>query len=643
MSLIRFDEVSLEFGEQVLLREASMSIEPGERVCLIGRNGAGKTSLFKLITGELEPDHGVVQLSAGLGISQLTQQLPGGLDRTVREVVTGGLEAVRGLVNQYHQLSAQQLDAIGLRELEALQRQIDARGGWHIEQRVDTVITELDLPADKLLGELSGGWQRRVALGRAIVSQPDLLLLDEPTNHLDLATISWLEDRIYNWPGAVLFITHDRAFLQRLATRIIELDLTRLSSWDCDYHSYLRRKETALEAEQSEQNLFDKKLAAEEVWIRQGIKARRTRNEGRVRALEAMRKEAAARLKRERGAHITIDEADESGRKVIRMRNVSYSYGEQKIIDKVSLTVMRGDRIGLVGNNGVGKSTLLRLMLGELQPQEGTVKLGTNLHVAYFDQLRRELDPNRTVAEIVGDGRDFITINGKERHVVGYLRGFLFSAKRAMTPVRVLSGGERNRVILARLLTRASNLLVLDEPTNDLDVETLEVLEARLAEYAGTLIVVSHDREFLDNAVNSILVFEADGQVREYVGGYSDWLKRGHQLAETESPDKAARKAENEERRARSKQQAKKLTYQDQRALEQLPREIQQLEARIAELTRVSATADFYTQPFTVTQAVLDELQQANTLLESNMQRWLELEERQQKFLQAKPAANSTN
>jgi ABC transport system ATP-binding/permease protein len=278
MSLIRFDEVSLEFGEQVLLREASMSIEPGERVCLIGRNGAGKTSLFKLITGELEPDHGVVQLSAGLGISQLTQQLPGGLDRTVREVVTGGLEAVRGLVNQYHQLSAQQLDAIGLRELEALQRQIDARGGWHIEQRVDTVITELDLPADKLLGQLSGGWQRRVALGRAIVSQPDLLLLDEPTNHLDLATISWLEDRIYNWPGAVLFITHDRAFLQRLATRIIELDLTRLSSWDCDYRSYLRRKETALEAEQSEQDLFDKKLAAEEVWIRQGIKARRTRN-----------------------------------------------------------------------------------------------------------------------------------------------------------------------------------------------------------------------------------------------------------------------------------------------------------------------------------------------------------------------------
>jgi len=643
MSLIRFDEVSLEFGEQVILREASMSIEPGERVCLIGRNGAGKTSLLKLITGELEPDHGVVQLSAGLGISQLTQSLPGGLERTVREVVTGGLEAVRELVNQYHKLSAQELDANGLRELESLQRQIDARGGWHIEQRVDTVITELDLPADKKLGELSGGWQRRVALGRAIVSQPDLLLLDEPTNHLDLATISWLEDRIYNWPGAVLFITHDRAFLQRLATRIIELDLTRLSSWDCDYHTYLRRKETALEAEQTEQELFDKKLATEEVWIRQGIKARRTRNEGRVRALEAMRKEAAARLKRDRGAHITIDEADESGRKVIRMRNVSYAYGDNKIIDRVSLTVMRGDRIGLVGNNGVGKSTLLRLMLGELQPQEGTVKLGTNLHVAYFDQLRRELDPDKTVAEIVGDGRDYITINGKERHVVGYLRGFLFSAKRAMTPVRVLSGGERNRVILARLLTRASNLLVLDEPTNDLDVETLEVLEARLAEYAGTLIVVSHDREFLDNAVNSILVFEADGQVREYVGGYSDWLKRGHQLAETESPDKAARKAENEERRARNRQQARKLSYQDQRALEQLPSEIHRLEARIAELNRLSAEAGFYTQPFTVTQSVLDELQQANELLEKNMQRWLELEERQQQFLQAKPASTSKN
>ena len=533
MSLVRFDEVGLEFGEQVLLREACMSIEAGERVCLIGRNGAGKTSLLKLITGDLEPDHGSIQFRAGIGISQLAQTLSTETNPTVREMVTSGLAAVQALADEYREKSALKLDKNGLRDLENLQQQIDARGGWNIEQRVDTVITELDLPADKTMGELSGGWQRRVALGQALVSQPDLLLLDEPTNHLDLATISWLEDRIVSWPGAVMFITHDRAFLQRLATRILELDRTQLTSWDCNYHTYLRRKEHALHAEQEENARFDKKLAEEEIWVRQGIKARRTRNEGRVRTLQKMRDQQNARIKRGPGAHISIDEAEASGRKVIRMRNVSYAYAENKIVSSLSLNIMRGDRIGLVGNNGIGKSTLLRLILGELEPQEGTVKQGTNLEIAYFDQLRRELDPNKSVADIVGDGRDYITINGKERHVVGYLRGFLFSAKRAMTPVRVLSGGERNRVILARLFTRPSNLLILDEPTNDLDVETLEVLEARLSEYAGTLIVVSHDREFLDNAVTSILVFEDDGNVHEYVGGYSDWLRRGHKLAAT--------------------------------------------------------------------------------------------------------------
>jgi ATP-binding cassette subfamily F protein uup len=638
MSLVRFDEVGLEFGEHILLREACMSLEAGERVCLIGRNGAGKTSLLKLITGELEPDHGSIQFRAGIGISQLAQSLPTETDPTVREIITSGLAAVQALADEYREKSALQLDTNGLRELEKLQQQVDARGGWNIEQRVDTVITELDLPADKKIGELSGGWQRRVALGRALVSQPDLLLLDEPTNHLDLATISWLEDRIVSWPGAVMFITHDRAFLQRLATRILELDRTQLTSWDCDYHTYLRRKDKALQDEEVENARFDKKLAEEEVWVRQGIKARRTRNEGRVRTLQAMREQQNARIKRGPGAHISIDEADSSGRKVIRMRNVSYAYGEHKVIDKVSLNIIRGDRIGLVGNNGIGKSTLLRLMLGELEPQEGVVKHGTNLEIAYFDQLRRELDPNKSVAEIVGDGRDYITINGKERHVVGYLRGFLFSAKRAMTPVRILSGGERNRVILARLFTRPSNLLVLDEPTNDLDVETLEVLEARLAEYAGTLIVVSHDREFLDNAVTSILVFEDDGNVHEYVGGYSDWLKRGHRLAETENPEKTQRRMAKEERRALKKSQPRKLSYKEQRELDQLPADIEKLERRIAELTRKTSDGTFYNQSYEKTQPVLDELQQANNSLESQTNRWAKLEQQQQVFLAAKAA-----
>ena len=636
MSLVRFDEVSLEFGDHVLLRETSMSIEAGERVCLIGRNGAGKTSLFKLITGEHTVDHGEIHFQSSIGISQLAQTLPVELDCTVWETVADGLADIQLLVDQFNEMSARDLDRQGMRDLEKLQQQIDARDGWDLERLVDTIITDMDLPASKKLSELSGGWRRRVSLARALVSQPDLLLLDEPTNHLDLATISWLEDRIYGWHGAVLFITHDRAFLQRIATRILELDRTKLSSWDCDYRTYLRRKEQALHAEKEENNRFDKKLAEEEVWVRQGIKARRTRNEGRVRTLEAMREEHAARIKRTPGAHISIDEADSSGRKVIRMKNVGYAYGDESVIKGVSLNVVRGNRIGLVGNNGVGKSTLLRLMLGELTPQEGTVKLGTNLEVAYFDQLQRELDPNKSVAEIVGDGRDYITINGKERHIVGYLRGFLFSAKRAMSPVRILSGGERNRVILAKLFTRASNLLVLDEPTNDLDVETLEVLEERLTEYSGTLIVVSHDREFLDNVVTSILVFEDDGNVHEYVGGYSDWLKRGAHLAETENPDKVVRETERAKQRAQEAQKPQKLSYKDQRELDQLPQHMAKLEERIAELGAQTKTDSFYSQPYEQTQPVLNEIQDATSRLETSMARWLALEEQQQSFMSTK-------
>ena len=593
MPLVRLDDISLQFGERVILREASMRIEPGERVCLIGRNGAGKTTLFRILAGELEIDGGDIVCQDGIGISQLQQDLPDALEQTVRETVAEGLADVRALTAEYERRSAADPGPHELRELEALQRQIDARGGWNADQQIDRIISELELPAEQTLGELSGGWRRRVALARALVSQPDLLLLDEPTNHLDLATISWLEDRIYRWQGAILFITHDRAFLQRLATRIIELDRTRLTSWDCDYRTYLRRREQADHAEKEANQRFDKKLAEEEAWIRQGIKARRTRNEGRVRALEVMREEHASRIKRDPGAHIAIDEAEESGRKIVRMRNVSYGYGDNTVIDALTLTVQRGERIGLVGNNGVGKSTLLRLMLGELQPQSGTVKIGTNLETAYFDQLRRELDPQRTVADIVGDGRDYITINGKQRHVVGYLRGFLFTAKRAMSPAGILSGGERNRVLLARLFTRASNLLVLDEPTNDLDVETLEVLEQKLIEYTGTLIVVSHDRTFLDNVATSILVFEQDGRVHRYPGGYSEWARRGHQLANMDDPAAAATTAAKTSTR-KGAGAPQKLSYKDQRQLEQLPAEIEALERRVNDLQARCHEPDFY-------------------------------------------------
>jgi ATP-binding cassette subfamily F protein uup len=635
MSLVRFDEVALEFGDHVLLRDASMSIEPGERVCLIGRNGAGKTSLFRLITGELETDRGNIHLRPGIGISQLKQTLPDELDKTVREVVSEGLAIAQGLAEQYSLQASKAEDKQSLRELEALHQQIDARGGWNIEQRVDKTLSELGLPGDMKLGELSGGWRRRVGLGKALVSRPDLLLLDEPTNHLDLATIDWLENRISNWPGAVVFITHDRAFLQRLATSIREIDRTRLISWDCDYLTYLKRKEAALHEEQEQNSRFDKKLAEEEVWVRQGIKARRTRNEGRVRQLNAMREDFSKRIKQQPGAHISIDQAEQSGRKVIRIKNASYAYGDNKIISNLSLQVIRGNRIGLVGNNGVGKSTLLRLMLGELEPQTGTVKHGTNLEVAYFDQLQRELDPNRTVADIVGDGRDYITINGKERHVVGYLRGFLFTAKRAMMPAGVLSGGERNRVILARLFTRPSNLLVLDEPTNDLDVETLEVLEARLSEYEGTLIVVSHDREFLDNVVTSIVVFEDDDKVHEYVGGYSDWIRHGHHLAETDGLSSGKNSRKNK-RIPGQPSTPQKLSYKVQRELEMLPAEIEQLEKRISELEIQTTHGDFFSQPYAETQPLLDELLQSQQRLEVSTQRWLELEEQQQAFMSNK-------
>ena len=628
MSLLRFEDIRLDFGEQIILRDAEFSIEPGERVCLIGRNGAGKSTTLKLIMGEIEPDHGEIIPKAGMIVSQLRQNLPDAMDLPVREVILSGLHEIDALLQQYKEMSSQDLDKHGLAKLEALHAKIDAHDGWHIDQRVDATMSDLNLPTDKNMSELSGGWRRRVALARALVQNPDLLLLDEPTNHLDIATIKWLEDRIFSYPGAVLFITHDRAFLQRLATRIVEIDRGKLTSWPGDYANFLKRKDKALEDEETANARFDKKLGQEEVWIRQGIKARRTRNEGRVRSLEKMRTEFAGRVKQDDKARIHIEEAEQSGRKVIRAKNISYSYGDEKVIQNFSIKIMRGDRIGLIGNNGVGKTTLLRLLLGQLEPQTGTIKHGTNLEVGYFDQLRQTLDLEKSVAYNVGEGRTYITLNGKERHIVGYLKGFLFTPKRSSMPVKALSGGERNRVILAKLFTRPANLLVLDEPTNDLDIETLEVLEKKLCDYNGTLIVVSHDREFLDNVVTSTVVFEDDGRAKEYVGGYSDWVRHGHQLAETENIAAAeARKRETAERRKNINKT--KLSYKDQRELDQLPGKIEKLESGIATLQSQIADPTFYSQENDSVQATLQELSNAEVLLEQHIERWSELENKQ--------------
>ncbi len=631
MSLIRFEAVSLEFADQKILTEADFAIEPGERVCLIGRNGAGKSTTFRLINGQLTEDRGEIVRKTGLVVSQLEQTLPDALDQPVHEIVRSGLIGIQALLDKYRDKSQQDLDNEGLHELEALHKQIDARGGWHIEQRVETTISELNLPADKNVNELSGGWRRRVALATALVQRPDLLLLDEPTNHLDIVTIKWLENVVHSYDGSVLFITHDRAFLQRLATRILEIDRGKLTSWPGDFRNFLRRKDQALEAESRENAKFDKKLAQEEIWIRQGIKARRTRNEGRARALMKMREERAQRQSREDNARIYIEEAEQSGRKVVRAKNVSYRFDEEPLIENFSIKIMRGDRIGILGNNGVGKTTLLRLLLGQIEPQSGTIKLGTNLEVGYFDQLRETLDPEKSVADNVGDGQTYIKLNGKDRHVVGYLKGFLFSPKRAMTPVKSLSGGERNRIILAKLFTKAANLLILDEPTNDLDMETLEVLEQRLAEYGGTLIVVSHDRQFLDNVVTSTIVFEEGGRLREYVGGYSDWLRQGKELAEIDNPTsgKRATHAQNDDG---GEKKATKLTYNEQRELDSLPLRIEALEAHFAGLEKQISDADFYAQDHGVTQTVLQEFSKTQAELDAAVERWTELEDRQLEY-----------
>jgi ATP-binding cassette subfamily F protein uup len=627
MFLIRLDDVSLAFGPRKLLRGAELSIEPAERVCLVGRNGAGKTSVLRLLTGTQEPDEGEVRRHGDLCITELEQVLPGDEDQRVGEFVAEGLTDIIQMTEQYREQAGADLDAAGLKALQDLHSHIDAHGGWHPQQQVESICTEMGLDPEHPLKALSGGWRRRAALARSLAPRPDLLLLDEPTNHLDFEAISWLESRLAAFSGAVLFITHDRAFLQRLATRIVEIDRGKLRSWPGNYADFLRRRAEALAAERQANSEFDRKLAEEEVWIRQGIKARRTRNEGRVRALEAMREVRVQRVNPDARARVHIEESDQSGRKVLDARGLSFGYGDSILIQDFSLRIRRGDRIGLVGNNGVGKSTLLRLLLGEIEPKAGSIKWGVNIQLGYFDQHRREFDPDKTVAQIVGDGREYVTLNGKPRHVVGYLRGFLFSAKRALTPVRALSGGERNRVILARLFTQPANFLILDEPTNDLDVETLEVLEEKLTEYAGTLMVVSHDRAFLDNTVTSILAFEADGAIRPYVGNYSDWMTRGQSLASGEAKRPRGGPIDSDPSRPTRPASARKLSYKLQRELDDLPGVIESVETQLGKVRNQTLDSDFYQRNYSDTQPVLDQLADLERELEQHLQRWSELEE----------------
>jgi len=633
MTLLKLSDVSLAYGTTPLLDQVSWQIARGERVCIIGRNGTGKSSMLRVIKGEQSVDDGDVWRAPGLKIGELPQELPRADERTVFDVVAEGLAGVGELLAQYHHLSQNINDQDDLDKLMHVQQDLEARDGWRLQQLVDSTLSRLQLPADKTLAELSGGWRRRVLLAQALVAEPDLLLLDEPTNHLDIGAIAWLEEALMGFQGAVLFITHDRSFLQNLATRILELDRGHLIDWNGDYASFLVHKEQQLAAEETANALFDKKLAQEEVWIRQGIKARRTRNEGRVRALKEMRNERRERRERQGKASFQVEAADKSGKQVIVVEHVSFAHpGGPKLIDDFSMVLQRGDRIGLLGANGTGKTTLLKLLLGDLQPTSGKVSIGTKLEVAYFDQLRHALELEKTVIDNLAEGRDFIEIDGQNRHVLSYLGDFLFSPQRARTPVKALSGGERARLLLAKLFSKPANLLVLDEPTNDLDVETLELLEEVLLSFKGTVLMVSHDRAFLDNVVTSTLVFQGNGVVREYVGGYLDWLRQGGSPRLLGVGDSRPEKAEPVKAPAPVETAApapakKKLSYKLQRELEALPGQIDAVEQRIAAVQAQIADPAFYQRPAEETRDVLAQVDSLQAELDTLLERWAELEE----------------
>ncbi|MAY72431.1 MAG: ABC transporter ATP-binding protein [Halomonas sp.] len=643
MTLLRLEQLQLAYGHHVLLDGADLVLERGERLALVGRNGTGKSTLLRLVAGENQADSGTIWRAPGLKIGVLEQDLPEASGETIFDVVAQGLPEAGDLLSEYHHLV--QSEDPDMNRMATLQTRLEAIDGWSFHQRIDVVLTRLGLPEDAEMSSLSGGWRRRVALARALVAEPDLLLLDEPTNHLDLDTIAWLEEQLAAFAGAVLFITHDRAFLSRLATGILELDRGKLGRYPGDYATYQAQKQHELEVEARENAEFDKKLAQEEAWIRQGIKARRTRNEGRVRALEQLRRERSQRRERQGNASLTVDTGERSGKRVVELSHVTQHFEDATVIRDLNIEIQRGDRIGLIGRNGAGKTTLLKILLGELEPSEGTVRLGTKLQVAYFDQLRAGLEPERTVYDNVAQGSDRVTVGGKDRHVMSYLQDFLFSPERARQPVKALSGGESNRLLLAKLFTQPANVLVLDEPTNDLDVETLELLEELLLNFDGTLLLVSHDRAFMDNVVTSVLAFEGRGLVREYVGGYSDWVRQGGKLppapwegaarqrveptADVAAPADAMASSQADSTAtaaAPAKAKPVKLSYKLQRELDGLPAEIERLESEVAELEAEAGRPDFYQQPSGVVTERLALLQDTQERLDAVMERWMELE-----------------
>ncbi len=613
--LLNLKNVSLNLGRTVLLDQANLTLEAGERLCLLGRNGVGKSTLLKLIAGEQQPDSGELSRAQNLRVSQLPQDVPTGLNGTVYDVVAEGLGEVGRLIAEYHHILEQ--GAEDLNRLSRVQNALEARDGWALQSRVETMLTRIQLGGEAEFSALSGGIKRRTLLARALVAQPDVLLLDEPTNHLDIESIRWLEEFLLNWNGTLLFITHDRAFLRALATRIVELDRGVLQSWSGNYDQYLVQKAEALHAEEKQNALFDKRLAAEEVWIRRGIEARRTRDQGRVQRLLAMREQYSQRRNLPGQARLVLQEADQSGRLVADAERISFSRGSRPIVRELSTTILRGDKVGIIGPNGAGKTTLLNLLLGKLQPDSGRLKLGTKQEIAYFDQLRGQLDENSLVFESIGEGKEFVEINGVRKHVMSYLQEFLFTPDRARSPVRALSGGERSRLLLARLFSVPSNIVVLDEPTNDLDVETLDLLEELLIDYQGTVLLVSHDREFLDHVATRCLVFEGNGRVGDYVGGYEDWLRQTAPARVERTKPKPARLA--------PARPAARLNSKEQRELETLPRRIEILEAEQSGLTAQLGDPELYAQR-DAAQAAQLRLREVERELREAYRRWEALE-----------------
>ena len=625
MALLTLKNLTLGFGGPPLLHEVNFTLEHGERVSLVGRNGQGKSSLMKLITGQIKPDDGKIKLEDGSGFAYLPQEVPSHIEGTVFDVVAQGLGDTAELLSAYQQLSSEMRsapDESQLEKLEQLQQQIDEQDGWRLQELVNKAISHLKLDPQLIFNSLSGGVKRRALLAKAIVSKPDLLILDEPTNHLDVDTILWLEQELKHMGNTLLFVTHDRAFLRSLATRIIDLDRGALKSYPGNYQKYLEQKAADLHAEDLAWEREDKHLAKEEVWIRQGIKARRTRNEGRVRALKRLRAERKERRDRVGQVNLQLHEAQASGHEVVKATDLTYRWGDQPIVSDFSLSLMRGDRVGVIGPNGCGKTTLLKLLLGELKPQEGKVKLGTKLEICYFDQLRGQLDEEQTLVANLCDGGDTVRVGDQRKHVMGYLKDFLFEPERARQKVSALSGGERNRLLLAKLFTQPANVLVLDEPTNDLDSETLELLEVLLMDYRGTLLLVSHDREFLDNVVTSTLAFDEDGKVRNYVGGYSDWLKQRPQNAKPGSAKIKKEKAKPSPPATKSR----KRTFKENRELESLPATIEKLELEQSQLHETIADPAFYQGDHEKVTRTTARLQELETELEACYHRWDELE-----------------